>query len=332
MTATRTHSEGRRRVMGDSADVVTALPALPSSADLVTPDQAALIERHIAVEIHQLDDMGTANEWLARADALAAYLKHKESEGPMLGAMRRVEARIGELLGEAPGRGRKEMGQHADSFHREIRSEFRALAHAVRRGVLCYDDDSDDSPWRASRRALLLYQLFKGMGGLKSSTGVEWYTPERYIEAAREVLNTIDLDPASSAQANEVVKAAHYFDEDTDGLMQDWHGHVFCNPPYGKGTGLFANKLVEEYAAGRVSAAILLINAYGFDSDWFQPLWDYPICFTNHRIEFWSPQRNSGGSANANLFIYLGPDRHLFIAKFSEFGRIVQAVDCDDYD
>lgn len=134
---------------------MTNLPALPERADLVTPAAAVELERRIATTVAELDDVDVASEWLARADAVAAYLEHRDAHAPMLGAMRRIEARIGELLGEPgePGRGRKR--PHADVFHRERQREFRALAKAVDAGVLDYDADGADSLWRSSRRALL---------------------------------------------------------------------------------------------------------------------------------------------------------------------------------
>jgi len=164
------------------------------------------------------------------------------------------------------------------------------------------------------------------MGGLKAQGIVEWYTPARYIEAAREVMGGIDLDPASSDLANRTVKAEHIYTVADDGLAQEWAGRVWLNPPYGKGSGLFTAKLVEEYGAGRVEAGVLLLNAYGFDAAWFQPLWDHPICFTDHRVQFYSPQRESGGPANGNIFIYLGPDDDRFAQVYRPFGRIVRAL------
>lgn len=178
----------------------------------------------------------------------------------------------------------------------------------------------------AADDAITLGLFLNMLGGTKTSEHVQWYTPADYIEAARDVLGGIDLDPASSALANETVKAVEYFDELDDGLTQTWRGRVWLNPPYGKGSGLFTTKLVDEHSAGNVTAAILLLNAYGFDSGWFQPLWDHPICFTDHRIVFTSPDRTTGGPANANIFIYLGPDEAQFVERFSGFGAVVRRV------
>ena len=64
------------------------------------------------------------------------------------------------------------------------------------------------------------------LGGLKSSTSNEWYTPAQYIEAARLVMGSIDLDPASSALANETVKATEWWgvddrDENGNGSLSE---------------------------------------------------------------------------------------------------------------
>jgi hypothetical protein len=49
----------------------------------------------------------------------------------------------------------------------------------------------------------------------------EWYTPAWVIDAARAVLGQIDLDPASCARAQDVVKAGHYWVREDDSLQQD---------------------------------------------------------------------------------------------------------------
>ena len=63
---------------------------------------------------------------------------------------------------------------------------------------------------------------------LAQNTGQnEWYTPDEYIEAARDVLEIIDVDPASSWLANKTVKATRYFTAEDDGLTESWEGKVW---------------------------------------------------------------------------------------------------------
>ncbi len=60
---------------------------------------------------------------------------------------------------------------------------------------------------------------------LTSSDTSEWYTPAKYIEAARLVLGGIDLDPASNEIANGWIKADRYYslaEKGEDALNLTW--------------------------------------------------------------------------------------------------------------
>jgi DNA N-6-adenine-methyltransferase (Dam) len=166
---------------------------------------------------------------------------------------------------------------------------------------------------------------------MTSSESVEWYTPPLYMKAVRKVLGRIDLDPASCEAANATVGADRFFAAEDDGLAHEWRGRVWLNPPYGRSlTGRFVGKLLEEHGAGRVEAAIAVLNGYSFDAAYFQPLFNHPLCFTNHRIPFVHADGRVGGSIYASVFVYLGDEPMRFADVFSRFGNVVvRMVDPD---
>ena len=166
-------------------------------------------------------------------------------------------------------------------------------------------------------------RLIKGGIPMLQSMSNEWYTPAKYIEAVREVLGAIELDPASSHKANETVKAEVYFTEDDDGLSREWYGKVFLNPPYGRLTSEFAGCLYEQLGS-TVTEAIMLVNSRATDADWFQPCFEGAICFTDHRIDFNSPDEKLTSSTHGSCFVYFGDNERKFADVFSKFGNIVQ--------
>lgn len=158
----------------------------------------------------------------------------------------------------------------------------------------------------------------------------EWYTPVKYVNAARKVMDGIELDPASNAIANQAVQARRYYDVAANGLKQDWKAKsVWLNPPYCKegavsNQGVWTCKLIAEYEAGHVEQAILLVNA-ATETQWFQRLYAYPLCFTNHRIQFYG-QENKSGPTVGQAFVYFGTDASRFIEVFSQFGTVVKRL------
>jgi len=162
-----------------------------------------------------------------------------------------------------------------------------------------------------------------------SSESVEYYTPSKYIEAARQVMGGIDLDPASCESAQEIVKAAQYYTKADDGLAQKWEGRCWLNPPYGKirnksSQGQWGQHLLSEYHSGNVSEAILLVKA-ATGYEWFEKLWDeLPVCFARERLSFIRENGNNDGSSKqGTAFFYIGENVEQFIKVFAQFGRIV---------
>lgn len=157
----------------------------------------------------------------------------------------------------------------------------------------------------------------------------EWYTPPDCIEAVKQVLGHIDLDPASCETANKVVQATRFYTKQQNGLMYPWYGKVFLNPPYGKteqggasNLEAFTRYLVNEYDLGHVKEAILLIPTNTATS-WFDALWQYPICFPRYRIRFYQENGEpSNGVSFGTCFIYLGPHNTKFEQVFSKFGHV----------
>ena len=164
----------------------------------------------------------------------------------------------------------------------------------------------------------------------------EWYTQPKYIEAAREVMGGIELDPASCAAANEIVKAERYFTKEQNGLAQDWRARsLWLNPPYARsehyqsGIGLFVDKLLRAYQNGDVCQAIILATTE-VNAKWFYPLWQYPLCIPDHRVKFIAPIKDPRGVYQhmfGTCFAYLGSNEDKFAEVFSKFGRIVKAID-----
>jgi hypothetical protein len=140
---------------------------------------------------------------------------------------------------------------------------------------------------------------------------VEWYTP-KYIFNALDI--TFDLDPCSPGKdIVPWVPAIKHYTPAEDGLMLPWSGNVWMNPPYGKNTVVWLERL----ALHGNGVALLFVRT---DASWFHrfvPRAD-AICFVKGRIAFvaesgaksyvegsWEPKASPGAGS---MLIAYGKD------------------------
>jgi hypothetical protein len=157
----------------------------------------------------------------------------------------------------------------------------------------------------------------------QDSGDFEYYTPPAILAAARLALGTIDLDPASSSQANKFVEARQFFSEADNGLAQLWYGHVWLNHPFSRnGNRQWIQKLIYEHKSGRVTEACCITYAATSES-WFRPLLSFPQCFLVPRTNYLLPNGLvKTGVTKGSVVTYLGPNLDSFTAAFSRLGVV----------
>lgn len=154
-----------------------------------------------------------------------------------------------------------------------------------------------------------------------------WFTPPHIIEATRAVLGAIDLDPASCAEANEVVRAKKFYTAEDDGLEKPWRGRVWLNPPFRRGLiEPFVYRLINSRTIGHVSAALLLTNN-STDTGWWQHAHDAADghCFIRRRVRFILPRaskRKTTTPMQGQVVHYFGPNPIAFAYEFSALGLV----------
>ena len=149
----------------------------------------------------------------------------------------------------------------------------------------------------------------KGMSGHISSNMQkdEWLTPPELIKD----LGEFDLDPCSPIDRPWDTAKKHFTIND-DGLYQDWNGRVWCNPPYGKHTGEWLEKLYYH------NNGIALIFARTETKMFFDWVWNKAdaVKFIQGRLFFYHVSgiqaKNSGGAPSV-LIAYGKENAHKLI-------------------
>lgn len=173
-----------------------------------------------------------------------------------------------------------------------------------------------------------------------NSGNFEWYTPSVYVDKARRVMGSIDLDPASCAEANKTVQATKYFTKDDDGLAKAWLAStVWLNPPYsGRLVRAFVKRICDCVYLGYVKTAVVLVNN-STETRACQRLLDnsLAVCFPSTRISFERPGAPGKTPLQGQMICLLSCLSEqeksqlvkCFIADFRSVGAILQFANYD---
>ena len=148
----------------------------------------------------------------------------------------------------------------------------------------------------------------------------EWYTPPEVIEAARQCMGGIDLDPASTAKANETVQAKAIYTVEDDGLIQPWHGRVFLNPPFSAQLKrAFCDRLRESVASGDVTQAVM-VTPIDISPQWGDVIRTCAsaVALAVGSTPFYGPRGERGGPGFGHMVSYYGPNVERFASVFDQ--------------
>lgn len=280
----------------------------------------------MAQELATLRDIHSIKEIADKAETIRLYLRKQgyelsvQNQAAELGI--RSRGRLGELLAETVRRGRPEKKGHdvhiiPDGISKKQSSRWQRLPEVIQEFLDPYIAETRDKEEELTTAGLLRFGCEPHIAQARGDN--EWYTPKEYIEAAREVMGGIDLDPASTETANEVVQATTFYTEKENGLIQPWAGRVWLNPPYAQPLiQQFCGKLISERE--NITQAIVLVNN-ATETRWFQSIAEAAsaLCFPLGRVRFWAIDKISA-PLQGQAVLYIGPNTEEFCEIFAQFG------------
>lgn len=300
-------------------------PSLPNTIEDLS--QFALIGREKLVAVR------AAIRAMDKVNAVAEIREQKLREAQELAeAVLDAEVRLGELLSqlpESPGKrtdlleptdsavpkSKKEIIESAGFSVKQAQRYERLAAHPEE--VELAKASARDAGEIISRTAVLKSISDNRKPYIANNSGdSEWYTPVRYIESARLVMGSIDLDPASCEEANKIVKASKYYSIEDDGLSQSWAGNIWLNPPFSQ-----VSKFIDKLLDSDINQAIVLVNN-ATETGWFKQIATHAsaIVFHTGRLRFMKPDHIESAPMQGQCFIYLGNRPEAFLSGFNQYG------------
>ena len=151
----------------------------------------------------------------------------------------------------------------------------------------------------------------------KGKTKDEWLTPPSLLKE----LGEFDLDPCSPIDRPWDVAKKHYTYLD-NGLMQNWVGRVYCNPPYGSHAGSW----VEKCAMHGNAIALVPVRA---ETNWFfNYVWDRAdaLFFIKGRISFYhvTGESQAGTLAAPTVLIAYGQNNIEVLRNLKIKGKFIK--------
>jgi hypothetical protein len=144
----------------------------------------------------------------------------------------------------------------------------------------------------------------------------EWLTPPPIIKA----LGVFDLDPCSPVGRIWDTAKKHYSLHD-NGLLQEWEGRVWLNPPYGKYIGEWMNKMALHgngiaLVFARTDTGIFQESIFRFADGLF---------FLKGRVKFLKPDGKPGNSTSGapSVLVAYGKYNDAVLATCGLKGRYV---------
>jgi phage N-6-adenine-methyltransferase len=114
-----------------------------------------------------------------------------------------------------------------------------------------------------------------------------WETPQDFFDALNREFG-FELDVCATP---ENAKCKRYFTKEQNGLVQEWKGICWMNPPYGREIGAWMKKAHESAQGG--ATVVCLVPARTDTKWWHEYAIKYEVRFIRGRLKFGNAESNA---------------------------------------